>query len=125
MYIPWKDILLITDHQPLVSMLGNKNVRELSPGLQRIRMRLMRCVPGKHFYTPDALSRVPVKGTDKSDRLALDKIEEYVTQFMGQFPASDVRIEEVRRAQNLDAIYWKLKQLVQEGLPRRPTQVPL
>ncbi|KAJ8889757.1 hypothetical protein PR048_009259 [Dryococelus australis] len=97
MYILAKDLLLITDHQPLVFIFGNKNIDELPPGFQSWN------TSGKHFYTPDALSREPVKGTDESDRLAIDEIEEYAAQFMRHFPASDVRIEEVRRAQNLDA----------------------
>ncbi|KAJ8890705.1 hypothetical protein PR048_010214 [Dryococelus australis] len=41
------------------------------------------------------MGMAPVKGTDESDRLAVDEIEEYATQFMRQFPASDVQIEEV------------------------------
>ncbi|KAJ8878575.1 hypothetical protein PR048_019153 [Dryococelus australis] len=90
-----RDILLITDHQPLVSILENKNIDELPPRLQRYRMWLMKYtyqvkhISGKNFFTPDALSRAPVKGTGKSDRLAVDEIEEYATQFMRQFPASD------------------------------------
>ncbi|KAJ8871600.1 hypothetical protein PR048_027927 [Dryococelus australis] len=42
MYILGKYTLLITDHQPLVSILGNKNIDELPPRLQRYRMRPMR-----------------------------------------------------------------------------------
>ncbi|KAJ8890715.1 hypothetical protein PR048_010224 [Dryococelus australis] len=93
----------------LVSILGNKSIDELPPRLQRYRMRLMRYtyqvkhVSGKHFYTPDTLSRTPAKGTDERDRLAVDEIEEYAAQFMRQFPASDVRIEVVRRTLNLNA----------------------
>ena len=55
-----------TDHKPLVSLLSSKkNLDELSPRIQRFRMRLMRYmytiahVPGKSLVTADALSRAP------------------------------------------------------------------
>ena len=47
-------------------MLGNKNLDELTPRVQRMRMRLMRFdysdeyIPGKYLYTADALSRAPI-----------------------------------------------------------------
>ena len=55
-----------TDHKPLVSLLSSKkNLDELSPRIQRFRMRLIRYmyaiahVPGKSLVTADALSRTP------------------------------------------------------------------
>ena len=55
-----------TDHKPLVPILGSKNLEEMSPRIQRLRMRLLRFdfsvshVPGKHLSTADALSRAPI-----------------------------------------------------------------
>ncbi|KAI4890554.1 hypothetical protein NFI96_006207, partial [Prochilodus magdalenae] len=57
-----------TDHKPLVSLLGSKNLDELPPRIQRLRMRLMKFtytvshVPGKNIATADVLSRVPDNG---------------------------------------------------------------
>ena len=55
-----------TDHKPLVSLLSSKkNLDELSPRIQRFRMRLLRYaytishVPGKNLVAADALSRSP------------------------------------------------------------------
>ena len=41
-YLIEKTFHIETDHKPLVSLLGNKNLEELTPRLQRFRMRLMR-----------------------------------------------------------------------------------
>ena len=59
-----------TDHKPLVPILGSKNLEEMSPRIQRLRMRLLRFdftvshVPGKSLLTADALSRAPVGRQD-------------------------------------------------------------
>jgi len=49
-----------TDHKPLVPLLSSKNLDELPPRIQRLRMRLMKFtytishVPGKNLATADA-----------------------------------------------------------------------
>lgn len=54
-----------TDHKPLVSLLGNKDLEELPPRIQRFKMRLMRFTfaiyhtPGKNLTIADTLSRAP------------------------------------------------------------------
>ena len=54
-----------TDHKPLVSLLGEKNLEELPAQIQRFRMRLMQFVftvthfPGKDLTIADTLSRAP------------------------------------------------------------------
>ncbi|KAJ8880911.1 hypothetical protein PR048_017384 [Dryococelus australis] len=92
-----KGILLITNHQPLVSILGNKNIDELPPRLQRHRMQLMRYTYQGSIFIP----LMPYRGH-----------------------LSKEQTEAARRAQSLDATCRELKKLVQEGWPQRPTQVP-
>ena len=41
-FILGKDILIETDHKPLVPLFGSKNLDELPPRIQRFRMRLMK-----------------------------------------------------------------------------------
>lgn len=56
-----------TDHKPLVALLGQKDLNELPPRIQRFRIRLMRYnfsikhIPGKELIVPDTLSRAPCK----------------------------------------------------------------
>ena len=82
--------MLITDHKPLVSLLGNKNLEELSPRIQRIRMRLMQYqydmehVPCKELGTTDTLSRSPVDATTAKDDSLQQEIENWVNQVISQ-----------------------------------------
>ena len=66
-----------TDHKPLLRILKDKPIDQLTTRLQRFRMRLMKFdfdieyVPGKEFYCPDALSRSPLKeGQEDKDVLS-------------------------------------------------------
>ena len=64
-YLIGKPFHIETDHKPLVSLLGSKNLDEMPPRIQRLRMRLMKFdynithVPGKQLVTAD--TRAPVQ----------------------------------------------------------------
>ncbi|MDD9361325.1 MAG: reverse transcriptase, partial [Anaplasma sp.] len=59
-----------TDHKPLIPLFTRKPVDDLTPRLQRLRLRMMRYdytmqhVPGKDLVVADALSRQPLKEQD-------------------------------------------------------------
>ena len=71
-----------TDHKPIVSLLGTKDLDEMPPGIQRLQMRLLRFdftvshVPGKELTTADKLSRASPKS--KSRVKQEEEIELYV-----------------------------------------------
>lgn len=73
-----------TDHKPLVSLLGSKNIDELPVRIQRFRMRLMRFdysvmhVPGKDLNTADTLSRLPDLKTDSAAVDLQNEVEAFV-----------------------------------------------
>ncbi|GBN39116.1 hypothetical protein AVEN_39203-1 [Araneus ventricosus] len=56
-----------TDHKPRIPIFSKKNLDDLSPRLQRIKLRLMKFsytivhIPGKELFAADALSRNPQK----------------------------------------------------------------
>ena len=88
-YIIGVDFLLETDHKPLVALLGNKDLDQLPPRIQRMSMRLMRFkfsvahVPGKQLITADTLSRAPQAAIDD----VLDQeVNAYVNFIMEGFP---------------------------------------
>ena len=64
-YILGKQIVIETDHKPLVPLLSSKHLDDLPPRVLRFCLMLMRFafsiahVPGKYMYTADALSRAP------------------------------------------------------------------
>ena len=65
-YILGKDILIETDHKPLVPLFDSRTLDELLPRIQIFRMRRMKYsfkmlhVPGKELVTTDTLSRAPL-----------------------------------------------------------------
>lgn len=71
-YIIGIDIKMETDHKPLLQILQSKPIDELTPRLQRMRLRLMRFnytieyVPEKYLILADALSRNPRNCTDNT-----------------------------------------------------------
>ena len=74
-----------TDHKPLVSLLGYKNLDELSSRIQRMQMRLIRFsytishVPEKDLVIPDPLSRAPIYRKVSCEEQALeDDVKAYV-----------------------------------------------
>ena len=65
-FILGKKFSIETDHKPLVSLLGTKNLDSLPPRILRFRLRLARFdytiahIPGRELYVADTLSRAPI-----------------------------------------------------------------
>lgn len=120
-----KTFLLETDHKPLVSLLGQKDIHELSPRIQRFRMRLMRYsftvqhVPGKELYTADTLSRAPCEKSTSQDRDLEEDTQAYVAMICQNLPATDQRLNEIRLHQVQDETCSVLRKYVEDGWPDR------
>ena len=62
-----------TDHRPLLALLHSKQLDELTPRIQRFRMRLMhykydvKFTAGKDLATADSLSRAPAGQPQEKD----------------------------------------------------------
>lgn len=118
---------LETDHKPLVPLLSTKTIGELPARIQRMRMRLMRFtytiihVPGKYMYTADTLSRAPEEDIHPTDEELQVEIEQYVQAVMTTLPASDRKLEEIRRHQAEDEICKTIKMYCYEGWPAKDT----
>ncbi|UYV68520.1 K02A2.6-like [Cordylochernes scorpioides] len=93
-YIQGLVITLETDHKPLVPIFTSKNIDDLTPRIQRLRLRIMRYsykivhTPGKNLIVADALSRSP------RTKVGTQELEEelcaYVQQVVSFMPISDV-----------------------------------
>lgn len=100
-YLIGKQFHLETDHKPL---LGSKNLEEMSPQIQRLRMRLLRFnftvshVHGKSLITTDALSRAPVEQKD-GESSAEEEIDLYVQHVLASLPASNTQLEQIKEKQ--------------------------
>lgn len=115
------DFHIETDHKPLVPLLGSKDLDELPPRIQRLRMRLMRYrytishVPGKNMATADVLSRAPQKGV--TDTHLETDLNLYVNMVMNSLPATEKRLQEIKEHQDRDEILREVKRYCLEGWP--------
>ena len=85
-----------TDHKPLVSILGSKNLDDMTPRIQRFRMRLMKFhfsifhVPGKLICTADTLSRASLSNSvSRADSELEQDVKAYVSQVLQSLPATE------------------------------------
>ena len=77
-----------------------------------------RRVPGKYLYTADALSRAPLRGTiDRGSEEFQREVNFYVNAVLVQLPASDRRLEEIRREVAKDDTLAIVSRYVKTGWP--------
>lgn len=92
-----------SDHQPLVALLRHKDLDQLPPRIQRMRIKLMRYqfqvkyVPGKLLATADTLSRAPCDAAPPKLVSAVELVIWDVYKGFSEPVAS--RLEEIRQAQ--------------------------
>ena len=115
-YLIGREFDIETDHKPLVPLLGEKDVCELPPRIQRYRMRLMRYdftishVAGRELFTTDALSRAPSNQPSPSYEELEDASSAYIAMIRQSFPASDRRLEEIITHQTEDETCREIRQ---------------
>nr|XP_058971272.1 uncharacterized protein K02A2.6-like [Pocillopora verrucosa] len=122
-YILGKDIILETDHKPLVPLLSTKELDQLPVRIQRMRMRLMRYsftpvhVPGKLLYTADTLSRSPTPA--KSGDSFHEEVNLYAHQVIAGMPISDSKLDDIMIHQQEDEACRQIMNYVAEGWPEK------
>ena len=123
-YILGKDILIETDHKPLVPLFGSKTLDELPPRIQRFRMRLMKYsfkiihVPGKKLVTADTLLRASLnKQLSTEDERLNEDLNLYVSHILESFPATERKLDELRLHQQNDEVCRKLFEFCTKGWP--------
>jgi len=107
----------MSDHRPLESII-QKPLRDMSPRLQLMRLRLLRYklavhyMPGPKMFIPDTLSRAHGAPT------AEDKSEVFrVHSLATRLPATPQRIQELQSATQSDMALCKLREYVYRGWP--------
>ena len=108
-YILGEKILIETDHRPLVSLLGEKNLDRLPPRILQFRLLISRFdysiahVPGKLFYTADAISRAPTSAPDDNSKSMQKETEAIMEACISQLPASKMRLDIYSNDQQSDS----------------------
>ncbi|GBM27197.1 hypothetical protein AVEN_9862-1 [Araneus ventricosus] len=113
-----------TDYKPLIPIFSKKNLDDLSPPLQRIKLRMMKFsykivhIPGKELFAADALSRNPQKVPYKREEYEAE-IDAFIQMITSSLPASSLRLDELRFAQLKDETRQKLTDYVLKGWPSK------
>ena len=86
-------------------------------------MRMMRFlfsishVPGKSLTVADTLSRAPLEEARDCDRLLQEEAAVFVSAVIQSLPATEERLEEIRRHQQQDDVCQLLTSYCQSGWP--------
>lgn len=124
-YLIGSKFIIRTDHKPLLRILYDKPINELTMRLQRFRMRLVKFdysiehVPGKDFSTPDALSRAPLPDGNMDEDIISVKEEKFyintiikVAKYIQKFEE-----EEILKAKEKDKTIITIKEYIEHGWP--------
>ena len=123
-YILGKHVLIETDHKPLVSLLGSKQLNDLPPRILRFRLRLSRFdysiehTPGKQLHTADVLSRAtpPFKETE---RIAVDEVESFAKAVVSSLPATPGALANFKTAQANDPVCSRVIEFCCDSWPNK------
>ena len=120
-YIVGKSITIEADHKPLVPLLMKHTIDKLPPRLQSYKMRVMRFnikdvnhIPGKYHYRADTLSRKP---NTVSPTIPEKEVKAHIDSVIAALPATDLKLSQIRAAQDQDKVCQKVKKYCSEHWP--------
>ena len=98
MYLLGRPFTLETDHNPLISLLGQKNLDTLPPRVLHFRLHnnydyQIIHVAGKAFMTADTLSRAPLRRELSEATDLHEAVELFVSMVVESLPASADHLE--------------------------------
>ncbi|XP_046739526.1 uncharacterized protein K02A2.6-like [Diprion similis] len=126
-FIYGRNVNVVTDHKPLVSIINNKNIGDIaSSRLQRMKIKLLKYnlavshAPGKNMYVADLLSRNHMANSKDSSS---DWITEVVHSVNTSLNISDSKKKEYQTATESDSVLYKIKKYYNEGWPPDKSKV--
>ena len=114
-YIYGKEIILETDHKPLIS-IARRNLSDCPPRIQRLLLKLqpytfeLIFTPGKHLVWADLLSRASNPNRESSTEV---DVKVHVDMIVNSLPVSEQKWEEISRETKTD---YKLSQVLKHVL---------
>ena len=119
-----------TDHKPLIPILNKKQIIEMSPRIQDMRMKLLpftftaHHVPGKDMEDADALSRAPHQQPSKEDHVMDEEIDFYVNEVVRQMPTTTLYQEKIKVETKKDKILQSVMNTMSLGWPQSKQLCP-
>jgi hypothetical protein len=120
-YLVGREFEVETDHKPLISLLGEKDLSQLPLRIQRFKMRLLRYdfnisfTPGSRMYIADFLSRPNEVGVADRDISNCKAVECYVASCLEDNLRSSFQEQEILNAVHSDADCLKLLDFIKNG----------
>lgn len=72
--------------------------------LMRFHIKELNHVPGKELYIADALSRMQAATSDNKATVPEEEMNIYVDSILDSLPTSDVKLMEIKEAQDEDPV---------------------
>ncbi|UYV84093.1 K02A2.6-like [Cordylochernes scorpioides] len=122
-YLMGNTFSIETDHKLLIPIFSTKNLDEMTPRIQRLRLRMMRYsysihhMPGKDIVVADALSRSPIKISHEKD--LENEICSFVQQITSCPPFKDENMKEIWQYQNEKRECREIKDYCEKGWPTK------
>ncbi len=124
-YAYGRDVVVETDHKPLVS-ISRKPLSRAPPRVQRLMLRLQRYPgaqieyrPGKELKIADALSRAYT-----SDTFDDENLDAQVHAVLSSYSLSDEQIQHIQEETAGDPALQDLRSYIQMGWPDTKSEVP-
>ena len=112
-----------TDHKPLVPILNTKQIAELSPRIQEMRMKLLKYtftahhIPGSKMEDADALSRAPHSQPTSEDQLIDEEISCHLNAVVHRMPVSNSYMKKLQVETKADEVIKAVIKTMSEGWP--------
>ncbi|XP_064475528.1 uncharacterized protein K02A2.6-like [Ornithodoros turicata] len=123
MYVLGLPFQVQTDHKPLVPILTSKRLDDLTPRLQRLRMRTLEYdfsvtyVSGKELYTADVLSRNPVPDVNGNNDMLESAVKDFEVLTVDLLPASRNMLSRIRNALRVDQTLCRVMEYCETQWP--------
>ncbi|XP_064469866.1 uncharacterized protein K02A2.6-like [Ornithodoros turicata] len=123
MYVLGLPFQVQTDHKPLVPILTSKRLGDLTPRLQRLRMRTLEYdfsvtyVPGKELYTADVFSRNPVPDVNGNNDMLESAVKDFEVLTVDLLPASRNMLSRIRNALRIDQTLCRVMEYCETQWP--------
>ena len=101
-----------TDHKPLIPILNNKMLVDMSPRIQRMKMTLLpytftaEHVKGTTLKDAHALSRAPTEQQSHEDQIAEQEIINLVNLVVQTMSATDKKLNDIHHRTKYDQKGW-------------------